>query len=148
MTSPHKRFNSDQVIAFFRGTKLSDKADNKAEETFSECIGVDLACLQGDESPQAVTDDKDTGAVGVYTFISFPAQDDMDIEQTAADQPYSPLELFRLFITDDLRDHFVEAMKAYPETQKNKKRLMYSCTLPSRIFLGRRCFGTFECTSC
>ena len=81
MASSRKRFTSDQVIAFFRGTESSDEEDDKGEETFSEYIGVDLSCLQGDESPQAVTDDEDAGAVGVRTFVSFPAQEDMDVER-------------------------------------------------------------------
>ena len=81
MASSRKRFTSDQVIAFFRGAESSDEEDDGAEETFSEYIGVDLSSLQGDESPQAVTDDKDAGAVGVRTLISLPAQEDMDVER-------------------------------------------------------------------
>ena len=81
MASSRKRFTSDQVIAFFRGAESSDEEDDGAEETFSEYIGVDLSCLQGDESPQAVTDDEDAGAVGVRTLISLPAQEDMDVER-------------------------------------------------------------------
>ena len=81
MASSRKRFTSDQVITFFRGAESSDEEDDGAEETFSEYIGVDLSCLQGDESPQAVTDDEDAGAVGVRTLISLPAQEDMDVER-------------------------------------------------------------------
>ena len=40
-----------------------------------------MACLQGDESPQVVTNDENAGAVRVRTFISFPAQEDMNLEQ-------------------------------------------------------------------
>ena len=81
MASSRKRFTSDQVIAFFRGAESSDEEDDGAEETFSEYIGVDLSCLEGDESTQAVTDDEDAGAVGVRTLISLPAQEDMDVER-------------------------------------------------------------------
>ena len=38
---------------------------------------------------------------------------------------YSPLDLLRLFIMDDVLDHFVHATKAYAETQKHRKRIMY-----------------------
>ena len=40
-----------------------------------------MACLQGDESPKAVTNDENAGAVRVRTFISFPAQEDMNLER-------------------------------------------------------------------
>ncbi len=81
MASSRKRFTSDQVIAFFRGTKSSNEEDNEAEKTFSKYIWVDLACLQGDESPQAVTNDENAGPVRVRTFISFPAQEDLNLER-------------------------------------------------------------------
>ena len=81
MASSRKRFTNDQVIAFFRGTKSSNEVDNEADETFSKYIWVDLACLQGDESPKAVTNDENAGAVRVRTFISFPAQEDMNLER-------------------------------------------------------------------
>ena len=82
MVSSRKRFTSDQVIAFFRWTELSSEEDDKAEETFSEYIWVDLSCLQGDESPQAVTNDEKAGAVRVRTFISLPAQEGMNLERS------------------------------------------------------------------
>ena len=37
--------------------------------------------LQGDKSPQAVTNDENAGAVRVRTFISFPTQEGMNHER-------------------------------------------------------------------
>lgn len=38
---------------------------------------------------------------------------------------YSPLGLLRLFLTDDVLDHFIEATNAYAEQQKATKRISY-----------------------
>ena len=81
MAASRKRFTSDQVIAFFRRTESSNEVHDKAEKSFSKYIWVDLACLQGDESPQAVTNDENAGAVRVRTFISFPTQEGMNHER-------------------------------------------------------------------
>ena len=79
MASSRKRFVSDQFIAFFHGTESSNEEDDKAEETLSEYIWVDLVCLQGDKSPQVVTNDENAGAVRVRNVLSFPAQKDMNV---------------------------------------------------------------------
>ena len=36
-------------------------------------------CLQGDKSPQVVTNDENAGAARVRNFLSFPAQEDMNV---------------------------------------------------------------------
>ena len=82
MASTHiKGSPATQVIPFFREAESSDEEDDGAEETFSEYIGVDLSCLQGDKSSQVVMDDEDAGVVRVHILISFPVQQDMDVER-------------------------------------------------------------------
>ena len=70
MASSRKRYTSDEVIALFRATESVSEEDEQAEEAFSEYIGVYLEYLQDDKSPQEGTDNEDTGAAGVCTFVS------------------------------------------------------------------------------
>ena len=49
----------------------------------------------------------------------------LSTDQNSDQTDYSPLGLLRLFLTDDVLDHFIEATIAYAEKQKNTKRISY-----------------------
>ena len=80
MADSRRRFTNAEVLAFFRKADSSDEKDDRAEETFSEYIGVNLGDSDEDNSTQDESNDENTDTKDVPPLISAAEQGILDDE--------------------------------------------------------------------
>jgi hypothetical protein len=80
MADSRRRFTNAEVLAFFRKADSSDEEDDRAEETFSEYIGVNLGDSDEDNSTQDESNDENTDAKDVPPLVSAAEQGILDDE--------------------------------------------------------------------